>query len=166
MRDLHAETQHDTIEGMKTSESFGLTYETQVPGDVGYRRNCPICARTWTSSKMALRCWFEHPSSDGGGTFLAQTPVTKISAILGVSEDTVRKSWHYLVAEVGAPPRKAGTNVSPGDNYTQVVHFLQKQRQLRHGLQRGWSEDLATKLGISRQRVSQLRSLALKHGDV
>lgn len=148
------------------AEEFDLQHDPEGRKSKPYERHCPSCGSRYTNSKAALRCWYLHPEEDGGGLILADTPIQKIATILGVSPDSIRRSWRYLVTEFNAPARTAGVQLEPGENYVQVVHELRRQRQKRRALARGWSQRLASELGVSRQRISQLRTQALSRGDI
>lgn len=145
-----------------TSETYGLKYETYGKG---YKRRCPICNNSYSSGKMAIQCWYLHPAELGGQETLANRPVNDIADIMGLSTDTVRRAWRYLVDTWEAPERFTSTR-EVGNTYTLVVRFLRKQRQNKHGLRRGWTQHLAKELGITRQRVSQHRQRALLQGDL
>lgn len=145
------------------TQLFNTKYDTYAPG---YSRKCPSCGQIWATGKLAIRCWYEHPNKQGGSDALEKMKLSTIANIMGLSEDTVRKTWHWLEKIEGAPHRFSANRTATGNAYVEVVRFVRRKRQAKHGLGRGWTQKLADKLSISRQRVSQLRMQAIRRGDL
>jgi len=145
-----------------TAETFGLEHDTYAPG---YSRKCPSCGSLCPTGKMTLRCWYLHDEDHGGGKRLATMPTSDIASILGLSPDAVRRSWRYLVDTYEAPPKSAPSR-EPQEAYHTVVHYLRRLKQSKHAPKRGWTQRLANDLHLTRQRISQLRLLAIQRGDL